>query len=168
MGVVRLDEALKHRWRECVMLSDNKLQNQVSDHPALPYLAEPISIDALTLADPWPFVIVALGSAILVFQFREHTNAIILSWMALRATNPSAHQLLNVRPNCRTAALAAGLHVASRELTAHRIRCCEFVTIDVCRSAIAHAALSGGSSPESQRSLFLRITGSTATTELQL
>jgi hypothetical protein len=63
---------------------------------------------------------------------------------------------------------AAGLHVASRSLTAHGIQCYGFVTIDVCRSAIAQAALSGGSSRESLRSLFLRITGSTATTELPL
>ncbi|MGC1673764.1 MAG: hypothetical protein WA739_16010, partial [Candidatus Acidiferrales bacterium] len=40
-------------------------------------------------------------------------------------------------------------------------------TIKLCRSANAQAALSGGSSRESLLSLFLRITASTATTELQ-
>ncbi len=47
------------------------------------------------------------------------------------------------------------------------IRWYRFATIGLCRSAIAQAAPSGGSSRESLRSLFLRITGSTATTEPQ-
>ncbi len=39
--------------------------------------------------------------------------------------------------------------------------------MDVCRSAIAQAALIGGSSRENPRSLFLPIIDSTATTEPQ-
>ena len=63
---------------------------------------------------------------------------------------------------------AVGLHVPSLKLTADGIQRHGFATIDVCRIAIAQAARSGGSSRESQRSLFLRITGSTAITELPL
>ncbi len=62
---------------------------------------------------------------------------------------------------------APGLHVPSRKFTAQVIRCCGFATINLCRSANAQAALSGGSSRESLLSLFLRITASIATTELQ-
>lgn len=40
-----------------------------------------------------------------------------------------------------------------------------FATIGMCRNVTAQAALSGGSSRESLRSLSLRITGSTATME---
>jgi hypothetical protein len=65
-----------------------------------------------------------------------------------------------------TVRFAAGLLVPSRKLTAQGIQCFGSATIDVCRSAIAQAALSGGSSRESLLSLFLRITASTATTEL--
>ena len=39
-----------------------------------------------------------------------------------------------------------------------------FATIKLCRSANAQAELSGGSRRENLRSLFLRITASTATT----
>jgi hypothetical protein len=63
---------------------------------------------------------------------------------------------------------AVGLHVPSLKLTADGNQRYRFATINVCRSAIVQAALSGGSSRESLRSLFLRITGSTATTELPL
>jgi hypothetical protein len=69
--------------------------------------------------------------------------------------------------NCRSHG-AAGLHVASRGPTAHAERRYGFATIDLCRSAIAQAAPSGGSRRESLRSPFLRITDSTATTELPL
>ena len=58
-----------------------------------------------------------------------------------------------------------GLHVPSRKLTVHNLRYYGFAIIDVCRNAIAQAAPSGGSRLESLRRLFLRITGSTATTE---
>ena len=64
--------------------------------------------------------------------------------------------------------LAMGLYVPSLKLTADGIERHGFATINVCRSAIAQTAPSGDSSRESQRNLFLRITGSTATTELPL
>ena len=62
---------------------------------------------------------------------------------------------------------AAGLHVPSPKLTAYGTQYHGLAIINLCRNAIAQAALSGGSRLESLRRFFLHITGSTAITEPQ-
>jgi hypothetical protein len=72
----------------------------------VPYLQEPISINGLTLADWWPFGIVALIAGALVFGLRERVNAIILSWFALRSSDASTGRGIIIRSDFRVGTLA--------------------------------------------------------------
>jgi fumarate reductase subunit D len=71
----------------------------------IPYLLEPISINGLLLADFWPFVMVAIASAIVIFQLRERTNAIVLSGVTSENSEVPSRELLQVRSNYRVGSL---------------------------------------------------------------
>ena len=67
----------------------------------VPYLVEPISIEGLLLADFWPFVMVAIAAATIVFQLRQRANAIVLSWLTFDNPDAPSRELLHIRSNYR-------------------------------------------------------------------
>lgn len=71
----------------------------------LPYLVASISINGLTFVDFWPFIMIAMAAAFLGFHRREHTNAIVLAWLANAEPDTSSMQLLSVRSNYRVGEL---------------------------------------------------------------
>jgi fumarate reductase subunit D len=71
----------------------------------VPYLLEPISINGLLLADFWPFAMIAIASAVVIFQLRERVNAIVLSGATTKSADIPSGQLLHVRSNYRVGRL---------------------------------------------------------------
>jgi hypothetical protein len=122
----------------------------------------------LRLCDPGPHgrTVAATPGKLLTYSKPAFFGELaFMLWLVIKGAEPPA---LDAAALSSAAALARSrLHVPSLKLTAHGIPCHGFATINACRNAIAQVALSGGSSRESLRSLLLRITGWTATTEPQ-
>lgn len=67
----------------------------------VPYLVQPTSVDGLAIANLWPFVMIAIASAVFVFEMRERANALVLSWMAFGKPNAEQRELLRIRSDYR-------------------------------------------------------------------
>jgi hypothetical protein len=64
-------------------------------HVKIPYLQESVEVNGVTLADWWPFGLIAIGAAALVLGMRERINAIVVAWAAYnRKENPGKSDLI--------------------------------------------------------------------------
>ncbi len=53
----------------------------------VPYLQDPIAINALTLADWWPFGLMAVVASAIILSMRERINAVIVAWISYNRKN---------------------------------------------------------------------------------
>jgi hypothetical protein len=64
-------------------------------HVKVPYLQESVEVNGMTLADWWPFGLIAIVAAALVLSMRERINAIVVSWISYnRNENPTKKDLI--------------------------------------------------------------------------
>ena len=51
-------------------------------HVKMPYLQDPIEINGLSIADWWPFGLIAIVASAIVLKWREWVNAVIVAWIS--------------------------------------------------------------------------------------
>jgi len=58
-------------------------------HVKMPYLQDPIEINGLSIADWWPFGLIAVVASAIVLKWREWVNAVIVAWISFNRNETS-------------------------------------------------------------------------------
>jgi hypothetical protein len=78
MEGVRFDQELDATRNEYYA----ELERAYIVHIKVPYLQENVEVNGLTLADWWPFGLIAIVAGAWVLSMRERTNAIVVAWIS--------------------------------------------------------------------------------------
>lgn len=89
-------------------------------HAKMPYLQDPVDINGITLANWWPFGLIAITASAIVLSMRERVNAVIVSWISYNRKATSAKSDLIVHSDFLVGTLEESPEFDPRCMVYHR------------------------------------------------
>jgi hypothetical protein len=106
MQVIQFDAELRAIRNEFYA----ELERAYIVHVKVPYLQESIEVNGVTLADWWPFGLIAIVAAAWVLSMRERINAIVVAWIAYNRNESAAKSDLVIQSDFLVGTLSKGVN----------------------------------------------------------